>query len=98
MGVLEKDDEPDPQLLLPEELRDKWAVLPRVELYQMFCAGSLIGAGVCARVIGFVSGPRFLWYGFPVALLLCRLQKFAFGGASDRLLVELAERERDVGA
>lgn len=32
--------------MLPPELRDSWAIVPRYTLYQLFFVGSLFGAGI----------------------------------------------------
>lgn len=98
MGIYRKDPEPDPQDAVPADLRDRWALVPKFELTQLFLAGFLIGAGTLASVVGFVSGPKWLWYGFPAALVLCRLQALLFEKASDRLVDELAARQREGGS
>lgn len=86
------DAKVDPQDLLPNGLREKWAVVPPFELYQLFVAGFLLGAGVAASVLGATLGPKYLWYGFPIALVLCYLQAKIFRRFADRLLRELSER------
>lgn len=86
----ESATEPDPQDLLHPDLRASWTVVPRHELNQIFLSGFLFGAGTAASVIGFVSGNKALWYGFPAAYLLARLQGFIAGKLSDRRLEQLA--------
>jgi hypothetical protein len=81
----------DPQDLLPSDIRDRWAVVPRFELYQLFVAGFLFGAGAAASILGFTVGPTYLSYGFPVALVLCFLQASILGRFADGLLRELGE-------
>lgn len=87
------DNKVDPQSLLPSDLRGKWAVVPKFELYQVFASGSLFGAGVMASLLGATLGPKSLWYGFPLALVICFLQAKIFTRFADRLLRELGERQ-----
>lgn len=89
------DNQIDPQSLLPSELRAKWAVIPKFELYQVFVAAFLIGAGVMASFLGATLGPKILLYGFPLALVICFLQAKIFGRFADRLLRDLAERHAE---
>ncbi len=95
MGIFrhKPNAEVDPQDLLPKELRDKWAVVPKFELYQVFVAAVLIGAGAMASVLGATGGPTYLWYGFPLAMVLCLLQAKILARFAERLLRELGERQ-----
>ena len=97
MGILKQEPhaEIDPQDLLPDEHRAKWAVVPKFELYQVFVAAFLIGAGVMASLLGATLGPKYLWYGFPLALIICFLQAKIFRRFADRLLRELGERQAE---
>ncbi len=83
--------EVDPQDLLPGDLRAKWAVIPRFELYQVFVSAFLLGAGTMASLVGNTVGPAYLCYGFPLALILCFLMASFLRRFSDRLLRELGE-------
>jgi hypothetical protein len=97
MGIHRQDlnAEIDPQDLLPEEQRAKWVVVPKFELYQVFIAAFLIGAGVMASLLGATIGPKYLRYGFPLALILCFLQARIFRKFADRLLRGLGERQTE---
>lgn len=66
----------EPQELLPEPMQDRWAVVPRATLYQLFMVGALIGAGVAMSVVGFTSGPGWLRYAFPISLILAQLMNW----------------------
>jgi hypothetical protein len=87
----EPDSEPDPQLLLPEAIRDKWAVVPRFELYQLSIMMALIGAGAALSIVGVVQGPSLLKPAFFVALLIGYVQNRIFSRRADRMLVDLEE-------
>lgn len=97
MGVLrqEPNTKIDPQDLLPDEHRAKWAVVPKFELYQVFVAAFLIGAGAMASLLGVTLGLKYLWYGFPLALIICFLQAKIFRRYADRLLRELGEKQAE---
>ena len=84
--------EPDPQLLLPEELRATWAVVPRDSLYQLFLVACLLGAGTSLSIVGFIRNDRLLWYGLPVALALAWLQKHVIPWSESKLLRDLEGR------
>ncbi len=81
----------DPQELLPLEFQAQWAVVPKFELYQLFVAGFVIGAGAMASILDITVGPAYLWYGFPLALAYCVLQAMILGRFADRRLRELDE-------
>jgi hypothetical protein len=83
---------PDPQHLLPEDLRDEWAVVPQDSLYQMLLVGALIGVGTALSIVGLIQGNDLLWYAFPVALILAWLQKRLFPWSERRLLKQLQDR------
>lgn len=70
--------EPDPQELLPPELRRTWAAVPRDTLYQVCLVGVLLGAGTAISVAGLIVGSAPMYYGFPVAVVLAKLQNWAF--------------------
>ncbi len=63
----------DPQQVLPEALRHRWAAVPKVVLYQMFIGGALIGAGVAVSILGAIANNRQLYLGFPIALTIATL-------------------------
>lgn len=88
--------EPDPQRLLPPDLRSQWAVVPRDVLYQALLVGGLLGAGIALSIVGFVLDVRALWLAFPVAGLLALLQNKFFPWSERRLLQRLAERQSDL--
>jgi hypothetical protein len=89
---LEPDHDPDPQQLLPEDLRDDWAVVPRDLLYQVVLVGTLLGAGAALSIAGLVTGSKPMWYAFPVALLLAEMQRRRRPWSERRLLDALRER------
>jgi hypothetical protein len=64
------DSGPDPQDLLPADLRSEWAVIPTVELYWVFVVGAIFGAGVALNICGFAFGHEGLRWGFLAALSL----------------------------
>ncbi len=68
-----KSRELDPQQVLPEALRHRWAAVPKVVLYQMFIGGALIGAGVAVSILGAIANNRQLYWGFPIALTIATL-------------------------
>jgi hypothetical protein len=73
-------EEPDPQRLLPEELRPLWAVVPKALLYQMVLVGALLGAGAATSAYAFLLGEPRGWYAFPLAIGLAWLQnRFPWG-------------------
>jgi len=63
--------EPDPQDLLPADVRSAWAVVPPVELYWMVVVGAIFGAGVALSICGIAFGHEGLRWGFPAAFVLC---------------------------
>ena len=81
--------DPDPQLLLPEELRAKWAVGPKTSLYQIFLVGAVLGAGLALSIVGIAQGPEFLKGSFPIALALCYLQNKVYSRIENRRLRDL---------
>lgn len=62
--------EPDPQDLLPADLRSEWAVIPTVELYWVVVVGAIFGAGGALSICGVAFGHEGLRWGFPAALVL----------------------------
>ncbi|MEQ8844176.1 MAG: hypothetical protein RIB58_04910 [Phycisphaerales bacterium] len=70
--------EPDPQELLPPDLRRTWAAVPRATLYQVCLVGAILGAGTALSVAGLIVGSNPMYYGFPVAVVLAKLQNWAF--------------------
>jgi hypothetical protein len=70
--------EPDPQELLPPDLRQTWAAVPRDTLYQLCLVGAILGAGTALSVAGLIVGSHPMYYGFPVAVVLAKLQNWAF--------------------
>lgn len=70
--------EPDPQELLPEELRGKWAAVPRDTLYQLFLVGTILGAGTALSIAGLIVGSNPMKFGIPVALAVAQLQNRLF--------------------
>lgn len=88
--------DPDFQHLLPAAIREKWAVVPRFFLYQLFAVGVLLGAGVALSIFGFVTGNNRRWLAFLIALVLAWLQNKLLA-ARERRLVQAAmpQQERD---
>ncbi len=84
--------EPDPQHLLPDDLRARWAVVPRASLYGLFAAGVLLGAGAGLAAAGALGGDRRLGWAFPVALLLSLLVGELLRRRDRQRLRELAGR------
>ena len=78
-------DEPDPERLLPEDLRATWVVAPRASVWWMFTAGMVLGAGVALTAAGYALGEDGLEAGFPAALLVV---------VSGRLVAARLERRR----
>ena len=76
--VADSHMDPDPQELLPEELRHRWAVVPRDTRYQMLLVGTLLGAGTALSVAGLIVGSNPMKFGFPIALVLAQLQNWVF--------------------
>ena len=75
------------------ELRDKLAVLPRDAGYQCVLVGAILGAGIALSVLGFVMENTILWWGFPAAIALARVQNQVLPWSETRLLQELRTRE-----
>ncbi len=59
-----RQTDPDPELLLPANLRD----IPGDATYQYVLVGAIVGAGTALGVAGFVMETAVLEWGFPVAL------------------------------
>jgi hypothetical protein len=55
-------------------LRQLWVVLPKTLLYQLFLVAALLGAGVSLTAYGIVVNDRRTLWGFPVALVIAKLQ------------------------
>ena len=78
--------EPDPQNLLPADLRAGWAVVPRATLYWLFAAGAILGAGAALSAVGFALGPDALRWGFPAALGLTMVRRIALSRIGQRAI------------
>lgn len=85
-------EDPDPQLLIAEDLRDDWIVVPRDTLTNVFIAAALVGAGAALSIAGLILGNRWLWIAFPVALVIAQAIRHFVPWSDDRLLRELRER------
>jgi hypothetical protein len=56
--------EPDPQELLPPDLRRTWAVVPRDTLNQVCLVGAIMGAGTALWIATLIAGSGPMYYGF----------------------------------
>lgn len=86
-----KPDEPDPQRLLPEELRSTWFVAPRVSATQLVIVGMILGAGIALTVVGLVLGNRWLFSSWLFALALCYVQNKVFRRIENRHVRRLGD-------
>lgn len=59
---------------LPTRLHARWALVPRLFLYQLFFVGALVGLGTGLSVMGLVLGSTVLSASLPIALGLAYLQ------------------------
>ena len=67
-------DDPEPQELLPEELRQDWVALPRRLPAQILLVGFLLGAGLALFAYGLAVGDGLAVSMLGVALALAVLQ------------------------
>lgn len=61
--------------LLPPELRDKWAVVPRGGLYQLFFVGALFGAGMAFYTATKIDAETSKWLGI-LAIVAVSIQAY----------------------
>ncbi len=73
-AVKRPDDDPEPQELLPEELRQDWVVLPKWSPTQIFLVGFLLGAGAALFAYGLAVGDGLAASMLGVALALAAIQ------------------------
>lgn len=89
--------DPDPQQLLPEELRSEWVAAPKTSLYQLLLVGLILGAGLALTTVGIAQGSKYLTLGFPVAMAVCHIQNKVFSGVERRRLEEMKSRATGKG-
>jgi len=90
-----RDDDPDPQELLPVELRADWLVVPKTSLWRLCLAVALIAAGIALSIVGISTGDRMLASAFPAALALAKLQGVLLPWPEERLLAALRARQQE---
>ena len=84
-------NQPDPQHLLPEPLRETWVVAPKRDLGWLAVSVMLLSIGFALTVLGRILPPSASDWALPIAAVVCFVGRRLQVPAEKRTLDQLRE-------